>query len=551
MNINKYDIGGEIISILTKGMYSDPKDALREYIQNGVDAAAKNINIKIRQKSIIIEDDGYGMNNDVLRKAIRVGISEKNPSKNVGFMGIGIYSAFHLCDKLTIYSRGTDDIPNRLELDFGTMKAVLEQQKEKRLKGKVKPDELIDLQTLLESYITITDDNLLGENDFPNKGTRVELTGLETEFYSGLSDFDEVAEYLRNVIPLHFDQEYFTYANLIEKKIASICESHNQKFEIINLVLQINAKSETLYRPYADSYFYSKEIIPPLKPIFYSIKNKEFFGVAWGCLNSVRKKVENKSLRGFILKKQGFSIGRRDSMVKFFPRGNTFFDRYSGEIIIVNPKLMPNAARTEIEYSPLRNVFYEELVSMGEKYDQQGNEYQEYSKGDDELSLIKENIKNEVASYNNNEGDPQTIVDKIVFIKDVINNLQGRIDRKGFREESNEKAKTLLKQAKDLLDIFQTRLNNLTKNKKSNAEEKKKTTLQIAKKLSQIKIDQIAERLNYDSLYELLIDLEFNVDDDLKEVIFLIDENFIQKDAKTREAYFALLNDLKNDILNL
>ena len=44
------------------------------------------------------------------------------------------------------------------------------------------------------------------------------------------------------------------------------------------------------------------------------------FGVAWGCLNSQRKKVENKALRGFILKKQGFSIGKRETMVKYFPK---------------------------------------------------------------------------------------------------------------------------------------------------------------------------------------------------------------------------------------
>ena len=34
MKVDKFDIGAEIISILTKGMYPDPRDAVREYIQN-------------------------------------------------------------------------------------------------------------------------------------------------------------------------------------------------------------------------------------------------------------------------------------------------------------------------------------------------------------------------------------------------------------------------------------------------------------------------------------------------------------------------------------
>ena len=154
-------------------------------------------------------------------------------------MGIGIYSSFHLCDKLTIYSRGKENIPNKLEIDFGSMKAVLEDQKEKRIKGKIKTENLNNLQSFLENHISLSENRKLTDEEFPTQGTRVELTGLETEFYSALSDFEEVAEYLRNVIPLHFDKHNFSYAERVENKITEICEVHNQKFEIIKLKLQI------------------------------------------------------------------------------------------------------------------------------------------------------------------------------------------------------------------------------------------------------------------------------------------------------------------------
>lgn len=154
MKLSKFDIGAEVISILTKGMYPDPKDTLREYIQNGVDAKSTKIILKIRQDSVVVQDDGGGMNYDVLRKAVRIGVSDKNPTKNVGFMGIGIYSAFHLCEKLVIYSRGDKGIPNCLEMDFQGMKNVLATQKELRLKGEITSDQLTDLQTLLERFIS-------------------------------------------------------------------------------------------------------------------------------------------------------------------------------------------------------------------------------------------------------------------------------------------------------------------------------------------------------------------------------------------------------------
>ncbi len=124
MRLSKFDIGAEIISILTKGMYQDPRDALREYIQNSVDANAKNINVKIRQNSIVVDDDGFGMSHKILRKALRIGVSDKKPGKDVGFMGIGIYSAYHLCDTLIIYSKATDNLPCRLQMDFKGMKKV-------------------------------------------------------------------------------------------------------------------------------------------------------------------------------------------------------------------------------------------------------------------------------------------------------------------------------------------------------------------------------------------------------------------------------------------
>jgi len=35
------DIGAELLPVITRGLYRDPLDALREYIQNAIDAKAK------------------------------------------------------------------------------------------------------------------------------------------------------------------------------------------------------------------------------------------------------------------------------------------------------------------------------------------------------------------------------------------------------------------------------------------------------------------------------------------------------------------------------
>src|SRR5438034_8561141 len=97
IKFSKEDIGGEILPILTTGLYRDVFDTLREYIQNSIDANSQHVEVIIDPDTITVNDDGEGMNFQQAQRAIRLGISDKNPRMNVGFRGIGAYSAFNLC----------------------------------------------------------------------------------------------------------------------------------------------------------------------------------------------------------------------------------------------------------------------------------------------------------------------------------------------------------------------------------------------------------------------------------------------------------------------
>ena len=82
IHFSKEDIGGEILPILTTGLYRDTLDALREYIQNSIDADAKQIDLFVDPDTVSVTDDGRGMDRSEARKAMRLGISEKNPLLN-------------------------------------------------------------------------------------------------------------------------------------------------------------------------------------------------------------------------------------------------------------------------------------------------------------------------------------------------------------------------------------------------------------------------------------------------------------------------------------
>jgi molecular chaperone GrpE (heat shock protein) len=530
-------------------MYPDPRDAVREYIQNSVDAKAKSIEVKVRQDSVVVEDYGIGMDFLTLRKAVRLGISDKRPGKDVGFMGIGIYSAFHLCDTLTIYTRKAKELPLMLKMNFKGMKNLLAQQKERRLKNQITSDEITDLQTLLETHIELSDENSLSEDEYPvEHGTRVELTGLDPILDDLLNEFDELAKYLRDVVPLHFDKEKFKWAKIIENKILGICNENDAHFELVNLKLQVGGKIENLYRPYKDSDFSNDS---PQEPEFREIKkDRVFLGVAWGCLNSTRNRIEDKELRGFLLKKQGFSIGKRENLAPFFGRSNTHFDRYIGEVVIVHPEILPNAARNELEFSNLRTVFAAQLKDVVALfYNRLSNKFQETTLA---LKIIEENgnaLKNALVKFNPNEDNPDTLIDLIADLSEIKSKVKKKI--KKVTEDKVAEAKELYETADKLEKDVKTRLDGLIRETKDIQQQKQNGSalkVQIGKRVSQYTADEITTK--FDSLLDLLNFLEVDLSEEMEEIIPLIDERFAQALSKSKADYYRLLNDLKNDIYN-
>ena len=173
IHFSKEDIGGEILPILTTGLYRDTLDALREYIQNSIDADAKHIDLFVDPDVVSVTDDGRGMDRSEARKAMRLGISEKNPLLNVGFRGIGIYSAFNLCDSLEIFTKSIhEDTTYRLFFDFRRIRRALLAEQERRNQGK--PPELY-LERLLENSVFMEPSS---DGIVDGHGTKALLHGL-------------------------------------------------------------------------------------------------------------------------------------------------------------------------------------------------------------------------------------------------------------------------------------------------------------------------------------------------------------------------------------
>jgi len=555
MKLTKFDIGAEILSILTRGMYPDPRDAIREYIQNAIDANATNLDVKVRQNSVVVEDDGDGMDYKTLRKALRIGVSDKRPGKDVGFMGIGIYSAFHLCNTLTIYTRKKKKLPQLLKMDFNGMRLLLKDQKEKRFNKEITSEDLTDLQTLLETYIELPEEGVVDEDEYPvENGTRVEIVGLNPVLDDVLKDFKDLASYLQAVVPLHFDKDNFKWGKEIENKINKICKNNEAKFEFVNLKLQVGSQSKYLYRPYTDSEFNYYE---PRRPKFITIEDEDnFYGVAWGCLNTydrseTRKQVRilNGNLRGFLLRKQGFAIGKREDLAKYFGKSKTHFDRYTGEIIVINQKILPNASRNDLEISTHRT----KLIGLIQKevatqYVSISNNYQEEEKAKEVLRIQGNASKKVLAEFNPNEDNYKIYLKQLGEIDDVINSLRKKIDKLSnpYKKEADRVLRSSEKLKRQILLNFE-KLTSAKKKRKP-----KQTNKDVKSDIAGTLENYVAEdtTLKFENLLDLVDSLDIEYNEDMKAMLIIIDESLVQALAKSKNEHYQILNQLKENYEN-
>jgi len=372
------DIGAELLPVITRGLYRDPLDALREYIQNAIDARAKHIEVAIGGDVASVRDDGHGMTRDVAEGAIRLGMSEKDPNVDVGFRGIGVYSAFNTCRKLEIYTRVVGDEPAKLVFDFGKIREQLGEEEERRMNGEVSG---LYLQELLSDSVWVED---CPDCPVAKHGTLVVMVGIMPNVYKRLADRDAVRKYLQGVIPLPFHPR-FGYKAKIEGKF------DQEDYRVVDVRMSIDGAGEKLYRPYRNSDFTHEK---GFGPKYFQIKHvlgKGNLGFAWVCLNDARKYLPERSLRGLLIKKFGFSVGGREQFASFFSRA-VFNNRITGEVVIKNNDLIPNAARTEFEPGHVRDSLYMGFSDLASRISAWANKVQDELKAHGELQTIAPRI---------------------------------------------------------------------------------------------------------------------------------------------------------------
>lgn len=135
----------EILNHLGRGLYRSFATVIAEAVSNAWDAEAKEVNITITEDSLIVEDDGKGMDaTDFREKFLTVGYSRRDDKTNkskrnvIGRKGIGKLAMLSVSEKVTVITKKKE-----LELTGGTVNNT-DLDKEIKSNGKYRLEELLE-----------------------------------------------------------------------------------------------------------------------------------------------------------------------------------------------------------------------------------------------------------------------------------------------------------------------------------------------------------------------------------------------------------------------
>lgn len=168
------------LSTIGERLYTQSLDLIRELVANAYDADATTVKIIVGEDTIVVEDNGIGMDKDGLRQYFTIGsnfkkqnpISHKLKRVKIGEFGIGKFAVLSICDRFEIYTRSQnyaatlifdrEDFEQRNDWNIPLIEHIIETQTTGtrvslfRIK---KPISLFDIERYLINVFPLSDKN--------------------------------------------------------------------------------------------------------------------------------------------------------------------------------------------------------------------------------------------------------------------------------------------------------------------------------------------------------------------------------------------------------
>ena len=339
-------IGGDLIRLVTAGMYDNPLVLYREYLQNSADAISSQndsygiVNVKIDplRSRITILDDGIGLSpGEAARRLIDVGRSAKDRKVDRGFRGIGRLSALAFAEQVqfTTRSRATDP-PTQVTWSGRTLRDLDLAR--------------VDAATAIKECTTIRQ---LPGDDWPERFFQVAVDGISRHAASTLLNEDAVRSYIGEVCSVPMANR-FPFASEIREFLAAYTE-----YFVIDI--RVNDDIHSIERPFAelipltDQYGAAFERIETR--VIPQLDGDDPAAILWLAHTPYAGSIPRRlGVRGLRARAGNIQIGTDRVFEHLFlePRFNGWC---VGEVHIVDRRLVPNGRRDYFEPGPhLRNL---------------------------------------------------------------------------------------------------------------------------------------------------------------------------------------------------
>lgn len=360
----KFLIGSYVLETLTTGMYVEPRDAIREYVQNAYDAirtsrdsgastaSAPRIDIVVSNADagyIQIKDTGTSITADrVWETLTSIGASRKNPRRQAGFRGIGRLAGIAYCDRLDFTCKAAGEtVETTVTYNCAEIRKALRDGDE-------------ELEPVFRRSVSLaTADNQPPEQHY----TIVTLHGL-SETPEEMRDIGQLAEYLRMVAPVDF-REGWGFGEDIRRHAESI----GQPIPTVPVFLgPPDEPGEELRKPYSSTIHGGQKPTTIRQINFF--EGGEAAGTRWWgwYADTALYGIVSDEFAGFRLRSKNIQLGDAEILTRTLQRHARSYTRFTawhiGEIYIEGETVFPNARRDGLEDSPAWRAIEDQIAAV-------------------------------------------------------------------------------------------------------------------------------------------------------------------------------------------
>ena len=339
-------LGGELLRLVTAGMYDNPLIIYREYVQNSADAIAAqgpdagSVQIKIDPagSQITILDDGTGLTPDeAVHCLIDLGQSPKDRSKDRGFRGIGRLSGLAFAEELHFTTRTCESTPP-IRVSWN-IRALRELDLTR-----------VDAKTAIEKCISTSQ---VSSGEWPKRFFQVSIERVNRHATSTLLNKDSVRSYLGEVCPVPMAEDFPLAA-----EVHTFLKDHT---DYMALHISIDDDPIPVQRPFRDVITLTRDLGAPYESIetriIPRIDGEDPAAVLWLAHTPYSGSIPGRlGIRGLRARIGNMQIGT-DRIFEHLFLESRFNGWCIGEIHILDSRIVPNGRRDYFEPGPhLRNL---------------------------------------------------------------------------------------------------------------------------------------------------------------------------------------------------